>query len=90
MDENKDDIIDLDDIIRVEIVQKNSDKKRNDYFESISTGKRILYKVPRILLELCGDIKTGSFKIERFPFYEGITKAVKYSISKNRRITPFE
>ena len=33
MDRNEDDFIDLDDIIRVEIVEKDSDEKRNNYFE---------------------------------------------------------
>lgn len=88
MDENKDDIIDLDDIVRVEIVKKDSDEKRNNYFERISLRKNILYKLPAVLLKLCGDIKSENFEIERFPFYERITKAVKYSVKKGRILHP--
>jgi hypothetical protein len=88
MDENEDDMIDLDDIIRVEIVKKDSDEKRNNYFERISLRKNILYKLPAVLLKLCEDKKTNNFQIERFSFYESITKAVKYSMKKGRMIHP--
>ena len=88
MDFNKDDFIDLDDIIRVEIVEKDSDEKRNNYFKNISLGKRILFKLPAVLIKLCGDKKSNNFQMERFPFYESIIKAVKYSMGENRLIHP--
>ena len=88
MDRNEDDFIDLDDIIRVEIVEKDSDEKRNNYFERISFGKQILYKLPAVLIKLCGDKKSNNFQMERFPFYESIIKAVRYSMNKNRSIHP--
>lgn len=88
MDKNEDDIIDLDDIIRVEIVDKDSDEKRNNYFESISIGKRILFKLPAVLIKLCGDKKSNNFQMKRFSFYESITKAVKYSMGQNRILHP--
>lgn len=88
MDFNKDDFIDLDDIIRVEIVEKDSDEKRNNYFKNISLGKRILFKLPAVLIKLCGDKKSNNFQMERFPFYESIIKAVKYSMGQNRLLHP--
>ena len=88
MDYNKDDMIDLDDIIRVEIVEKDSDEKRNNYFERISIGKRLLFKLPSVLIKLCGDNKSNNFQMERFPFYESIIKAVKYSMNENRILHP--
>ncbi len=88
MDENEDDIIDLDDIVRVEIVKKDSDEKRTNYFKSISLERRILFKLPAVLIKLCGDKKSNNFQMERFPFYESIIKAVRYSLNKNRPIHP--
>ena len=66
--ETKDDFIDLDDIIRVEIVEKDSDEKRNNYFDRISFGKQILSKLPAVLIKLCGDKKSNNFQIEDFHF----------------------
>lgn len=84
MDENKDDIITLDDLIRVEIIGKDNEQLRNEYFNSISLTKVILFKIPEVLLRLCGNLET--FQIEKNDFYQMITKAVKYSLGKNRNI----
>lgn len=84
IDDNNDDIISLSDIIRNELIGKNDDKLRNDYFDSISLTKVILFKMPEVLLKLCSDFDT--FKIKRINFYKMITKAVKYSLGKGRKI----
>ena len=84
MDENKDDIITLDDLIRVEIIEKDNEQLRNEYFDSISLTKVILFKMPEVLLRLCGNLET--FQIDKNDFYQMVTKAVKYSLKKNRNI----
>lgn len=82
MDQNNDNIIQLDDIIQIEIIEKEKDEKRIKYFNSISLKTVILFKLPAVLLRLSGN--TGSLKIERSQFYEMITKAVKYSMDEKR------
>ncbi len=81
-------LIRINDIIRVEIIEKDNDQVRVRYFENVEPmprtsyrpKKEILHKLPEVLMKLCGK----NYEIRFIDWMLNIPKAIDYSLSKNR------
>ncbi len=83
-------LIRIHDIIRVEIIEKDSDPVRVMYFENFEPippstyrpRKDNLYKLPEVLMKLCGK----NYEIRYIDWMLNITNAIEYSLGQNRVI----